>query len=307
MSDSERMLTALRREIDEIDDQIHDLLMRRTKVVEGVRSLKKAQRVKIRPAREAEILYRLLKRHQGHFPRRELTRIWREMIVATLRFEGAFSVAVYEDDPTSGLWDLARDQYGAYTPMTAYASVRQVIDSVTRQDSTVGILPVPRWDDVDPWWRHLATNKPDAPKVIARLPFVLGGNARGGNPEALVVCPVPQEPTGSDRTMFIAETDEGVSQAALEKQLKLVGVKVVYTRMLRDVHAPDVFFYLVELDGFVPADHDGLVQLKEAMGESLHHLFPMGGYALPLEEEMLSDPPKPKHDDEDEAEATAAS
>ena len=87
-------LQSLRQEIDDIDDSIHDLIMARTRVVERVRKAKRGDKIKIRPAREAEILYRLLARHKGPFPKQELAGIWRDMIVATLRFEGPFSVAV---------------------------------------------------------------------------------------------------------------------------------------------------------------------------------------------------------------------
>ena len=115
-----KSLDALRREIDRIDEQIHDLIRRRTEVVESVRDLKKGDAIKIRPAREDQIAYRLIAEHTGNFPKRELLRIWRELIVATLSFEGPFSVAVYEDDPATGCWDLARDMYGTYTPMAVF-------------------------------------------------------------------------------------------------------------------------------------------------------------------------------------------
>jgi chorismate mutase len=85
---AETTLNALRQEIDDIDSQIHDLLIKRTLVVEKVRTVKRGHKVKIRAAREAEILYRLVGRHKGLFPKRELTNIWRQIIVATLSSEG---------------------------------------------------------------------------------------------------------------------------------------------------------------------------------------------------------------------------
>ena len=66
-----RELPELRREIDAIDDQLHELLRARTKIVEEVRAYKQDERVKIRPAREAEIIYRLFAQHEGAFPKRE--------------------------------------------------------------------------------------------------------------------------------------------------------------------------------------------------------------------------------------------
>ncbi len=76
-TDNDKLL-ALRREIDAIDDSLHDLIMERTKIVERVRDAKSKDKIKIKPAREAEILYRLMARHTGKFPKQELARMWRE-------------------------------------------------------------------------------------------------------------------------------------------------------------------------------------------------------------------------------------
>ena len=55
MISDEKKLIELRNEIDSIDDAIHDLIMRRTKVVEGVCEIKRDSAVKIRPSREASL------------------------------------------------------------------------------------------------------------------------------------------------------------------------------------------------------------------------------------------------------------
>ena len=91
----QRTLDEVRAEIDSIDDAIQDLLIRRTALVEEVRSIKRDWRVKIQPSREADIIYRLVERHHGSFPKRDLVAIWRILICATLSFEGPFSVAVH--------------------------------------------------------------------------------------------------------------------------------------------------------------------------------------------------------------------
>ena len=205
---AETSLDAVRHEIDEIDDTIQDLIIRRTELVERVRRIKHDWRVKIQPSREAEILYRLIERHRGAFPKRELSAIWRQLIIATLSFEGPFSAAVYMPAADSGYWDLARDQYGTFTKMTRHGSVRSVIEAVNRQQATVGVLPLPHQDDTDPWWRHLVSSDPDAPKIIARLPFAGPGNGLGGELEGLVICPVTLKPTGRDRSFLAIDAEE---------------------------------------------------------------------------------------------------
>lgn len=287
MTESRKSLQALRREIDAIDDRIHDLLMERTEVVESVRNLKRNERVKIRPAREAEIIYRLIGRHHGPFPKRELVRIWREIIVATLSFEGPFSVAIYSTGDSCGLRDLARDQYGSFVPMTTCASPRQLIDMVDRQEATVGVLPLPAKNEADPWWRHLATGNPNAPKVIARLPFVGAESGRSETPEALVICPVGQEQTGRDRSLFIAESKERVGLDRLKAALAEAGLVYAFGTQWHDAQARSPWLSLLELDGFVPLDDPGIVRFSGSFGEPVSRLLSLGGYALPLGPEDL--------------------
>ena len=281
-------LAALRREIDRIDESIHDLIIERTKVVEKVRNAKRGEKIKIRPAREAEILYRLMKRHRGHFPKRELARIWREIIVATLRFEGPFSVAVYVGDNGAGYSDMARDQYGSFTPMSRHISTRAVVEAVRNMQATVGILPLPRRDDEDHWWRLLVSETPDTPRVIARLPFISG--AAGTDLEALVICIIDQEQTGRDRSYLAVEADADIGFKAVEQALSQAGVSAVSHQVWHGPDRPAVWTYLVEVFGFVDTKGRQLSRLKDGLGRPAKRLVHLGGYATPLGNADLADP-----------------
>ena len=70
MTTDKDKLEALRREIDAIDDSIQDLITKRNKVVEKVRNVNRAEKVKSRPTRQAQIPYRLMDRHTDHLPRK---------------------------------------------------------------------------------------------------------------------------------------------------------------------------------------------------------------------------------------------
>jgi len=92
-------LDDLRGEIDEIDTALHDLIMRRAAIVENIAAAKGEQTASgMRPAREAEILRRLVARHSGPFPRASLVRIWREIISAVTAMQGPYSVALFDDE-----------------------------------------------------------------------------------------------------------------------------------------------------------------------------------------------------------------
>ena len=288
MTTDEDKLRALRREIDAIDDSLHDLIMERTRVVERVREAKKGDKIKIRPAREAEILYRLMARHSGAFPKRELARLWREMIVATLRFEGPFSVSVFVSEDEGGYWDLARDQYGSFTPMTRHVSSRAVVEAVRNGDATVGILPMPRPDDSEHWWRLLVSQAPDTPRIIARLPFITGDTGPGAELDALVVCVVGQEETGRDRSFLAIEAEEDIGFKAIESVLGKAGFSIAFNQTWHDADRPAAWTYLIEIYGFIDAGGRQVQGLADGLGGRVKQLLHLGGYATPLGEADLA-------------------
>ena len=288
MTKKKTTLDDLRKEIDDIDNAIHDLIMRRTEVVEGVRDLKQGQAVKIRPSREANIAYRLMERHRGHFPKAELVRIWRELIVATLGFEGPFSVAVPVIEDGFGYHDLARDQYGSYTTLHEFPSSRRVVEAVRDGKATVGIVPVPLRDELDPWWRHIVGENPNLPKVIARLPFAGPGNGRGAHLEALVICPVSVEETGKDRSLFAIDADKEIGPSKIKSELAGSGLTESYAYIWHDQQRPEIWLHLVEVKGFVAVGDPRLKILADKLGVNLRRIIPLGGYSEPLTEQDLA-------------------
>ncbi len=289
---SDISLDDLRREIDAIDNNIHDLIMRRTQVVEQVREAKRGQTVKIRPARECSILYRLMERHKGPFPKRELARIWRELIAATLSFEGPFSIAVHTPEESDGerhdrRWSLARDQYGSFTPATGYTSARRLIDAIRTQRESVGVLGVPGRNEASPWWPHLVSRAPDTPRIMNRLPFIGAPKDRTAEDQALVICPIVSEPTGRDRTYLAVESDDELSLDRLSTALRNTGMEPVFTTSWRDPEAPSRYLCLAEVEGFVSDEDRKILRLGEALEGAAASIMTIGGYGLPLSLEEL--------------------
>lgn len=210
MTGPDKQLAALRAEIDAVDSQLHDLLMRRTDLAVEVGEVKArvqplggtpADGAKfIRPAREALILRRLVARHQGRLPKAVVVRMWREMISALLQVEGPFVVAVQAPKGDTALWDLARDHYGSRVRITPLPGNADVFKAVSRGKATVGILPMPRAGERNPWWPHLLARDGSAAHVMGRLPFGDIGNVRDPKAEAMVIGRAPNEPTGDDRS-----------------------------------------------------------------------------------------------------------
>ena len=75
----EKNLKFLRSQIDSLDDQLLDLIIQRSLIVDKIGILKKNSDNVVDQNRETEILSRLLKLHKGNFSKDSLVRIWREI------------------------------------------------------------------------------------------------------------------------------------------------------------------------------------------------------------------------------------
>src|SRR6516164_5341196 len=280
MTPSPSDLADLRRRLDEIDDKLHDLLIRRAEIVGAVAASKREGKLPaFQPGREAEIIRRLVGRHHGAFPVATLVRMWREMLSATVRLQSPFAVAVFAPIEAQGFWDLARDHYGSQTPMAAYRSIGQVIRAVTEGQASLGVLPMPQEGELDPWWRHLLSKDEDAPRVVARLPFGARGNARGDGVDALAIGRGVQQETGRDRVLLATESSADISRDRIFRTLASLGL--VCTFFASYEHAGSATS-LIEIEGFVLITDPRLDSFRVQLGDALHRLLPFGSYAIPL-------------------------
>ena len=283
MASADNPIDDLRRQIDGIDDALHDLLMQRAEIAERIGKAKTdgttpTPPVFLRPAREAAILRRLVARHRGALPRAVVVRLWRELMAALLRLQGPFAVAVQGAGHAPGCWELARDHFGGLTPLVAHESGWQVLRAVIDGDAQVGVLPLPQPDAADPWWRHLLNRDPKMPRIVARLPFA---GRSGGSGEALAVGRAPQEATGRDRSIVAIETPPQTSVSGLGAALKAAGLEPTASQVWRDPKPGNGWLHFVELDGFLSADDARLAALVKA-GEPVRQLWPLGAYAVPF-------------------------
>lgn len=277
-------LEMLRRNIDALDDRILDLLMERCAVADRIAAAKRGGPI-LRPGREAMILRRLVARWQGRLPKRTIVRIWRELLSSVVGAQGPFSLAVWMPERGAGYIEVARNQYGAYTPATTHQSASQVVREVTSGNATVGVLPLPRWEDENPWWTQILSNAAETPHIVARLP-ITGPGPLGI--EALVIARMPPESTDDDRSVIAVETGRDISRSAFTEALTAAGLP---PRAVWDSRpaGDDARYHLVEVRGFVdPQDHrlSALRGATDAGGIS--NALLLGAYAAPLSAEALT-------------------
>jgi chorismate mutase-like protein len=272
-------LETLRREIDEIDDAMHDLLMRRAEIVRRIGALKRPDTAVIyRPEREAQLLRRLIDRHAGAMPVTAIVRIWREILTASARLQGDFSIGVFRSETDVSAWRVARSHFGDGTPATAYNSVSQVINAVTRGEASIGLLPVPQQDDATPWWPTLLGDA--VPRVVARLPVVVTPAAANDGAGALVIARGESLPSGLDRSIMVIEVGAPVSRARVFDSLDgsgiAVGAQLVYNPGGSD--GPQLHY--LDIADYVTAD-DARLAAAGLLLDAVR-VTRLGGYAVPM-------------------------
>jgi chorismate mutase len=165
-------LAELRAEIDRIDQAIHSLLIERGEIVGELIKVKRTQESgsAFRPAREAEMMRRLVQRHRGILPLETVESIWR-VIIATFTFVQA-PYAVHADFSAGDalVRDSARFHFGFTVPLTAHMNAEEVVAAVVASRGDLGLVPATATARAGAWWAELEADT--APKIIARLPFV---------------------------------------------------------------------------------------------------------------------------------------
>ncbi len=269
-------LALLRQKLDGIDDKLHDLLMQRAAVVEEVAVDASKAGIKIRPGREASILRRLLARHTGAMPAQAVVRFWREIFAAALVIEGGQTVAVCAGPEESDLPALAREHFGALTPVRKHRNPAQALADIERGTAQVAVLPPPSEDAEGGWWTSLGTGHRQL-FVIAKLPFWARRGEGLPAGEAFVVATIRPDASASDRGFIAFETSPEISRTKILGNLAAAGFAAGQIWLRRDGEARNVV--LVEVDGLVDEDDARLGQIAGLEGAA----WVIGGYAVPLD------------------------
>src|SRR5215207_7186003 len=165
-------LADLRREIDRIDESMHRLLMERGDIIDRLIAVKGTQESgsAFRPAREAEMMRRLVQRHRGILPLDTVESIWRVIIATFTHVQAPFSVHADLAAGDAMMRDSARFHFGFTVPFVAHVGAASVVAAVSDSKSDLGLVPAFATSHGGAWWNALEFAS--APKIIARLPFI---------------------------------------------------------------------------------------------------------------------------------------
>jgi chorismate mutase len=179
-------LADLRRDIDRIDETMHGLLMERGEIIDRLIAAKQTQESgsAFRPAREAEMMRRLVDRHEGILPLDTAESIWR-VIISTFTFvQAPFSVHADLSAGDANVRDTTRFHFGFTVPFVPHMGAASVVEAVSESRGDLGLVPAFAVAGAGPWWSALEFDS--APKIIARLPFVDRADHPAGLPVFVV-------------------------------------------------------------------------------------------------------------------------
>ena len=185
-------LGSLRAEIDRIDAQMHALLIERSQIIDRLVAVKRAQGTEsgsaFRPAREASMMRRLVDRHRGILPLDTVEGIWRVIISTFTYVQAPYAVHADLASGEAAMRDASRFHFGFTVPFIGHMGASGVVAAVARSRGDLGLVPAFASPSAGAWWTALESAQ--APKIIARLPFVERADHPAGLPVFCIAHPV---------------------------------------------------------------------------------------------------------------------
>lgn len=205
-------LDAVRARIDAVDAELLALIGERAALARAVAEAKTAAgdggKFGLRPAREAQIMRRLLKDRDPAASAALVVRIWREIIGDSLGQQGPFHLSVWGGKLESRAVELARLRFGVAPKLVTAARPEDAL-AAAKTPGGVGVLAL---TPDSSWWGRLLAEP--TLKVFATLPCL----AAWGPTMAVAVAQVEVAPTGADQTLWVTDApDIGKTIEALSR------------------------------------------------------------------------------------------
>lgn len=244
----------VRARIDAIDDQMLRLIAERAGLASAVAQAKRAageHSFGLRPAREAQILRRLIAAKDPAVTPEMVIGLWRQIMADSLSRQGAFHISLWGGRNPVRTVELARIRFGASVTIRGAARPEDAL-AATGTDGGVAVLALA---SETPWWARLLADP--GLNVFAALPCL----RRWGPHTALAAARIEVEPSGGDETFWV--TDAPQQPSVLIEHLGNIGLAA---ELVADVGGVRLF----SLAGFIQRTDERLAlapgRLKGVIG-----------------------------------------
>jgi chorismate mutase/prephenate dehydratase len=276
-----KKLQEIRKKIDELDNKIHDVLMQRAELIEDIAAEKRKKNLQfVHPAREAQMIRRLMARHEGALPEAAIVRIWRELVGAVSLLQTGLKVSVYAEGENPLLWDYAKSYFGSVVTMQRLSSPLTAISSVREGESSFAVLPWPRDDEENAWWTYLLYEQ-DL-KIVCALPYgQIEGDTSDPLNRGLVVSKINFDDSGEDHSFIALEVDQSVSRGRIVSVLQELGFDVLGITTKSRAGAVGHSMHLIEVDDYLDQQDERLEKFRAKFDEQEGRCAALGGYPVP--------------------------
>ncbi|MDX1949297.1 MAG: chorismate mutase [Rickettsiales bacterium] len=209
-------LDQLRKEIDSIDSEIFNLLLKRLSVVKKVGELKKSNqknRSIIRPAREASMVRNIYNKAKKEGLNENISigfaYLWRQIISVSVNFEEATNIC-YNKNNKCGL-NKAKEYLGIFSEYKDCNSDEEVFTRLENQTSNIAIFSTkPNQENFEkPWWLLLSEKYYNI-SIFAGFPFFKKQNENEIDLEKIskqislvALSNITPEPSGRDIFVYV--------------------------------------------------------------------------------------------------------
>ena len=196
----------------------------------------------LRPAREAQVLRRLIATEREAATRGLIVGVWRELMGDSLYQQSNFQISMWGAKSPAKVAELARLRFGSSPPMYSVDQPEQAIASA-KSTGGVAVLALSR---EHAWWARLLLDP--SLSIFAILPCV----SQWGSASAMAVALVAAEPSGEgDETLWV--TDSPKYAYEIETAMSQDGVAA---RLVTEANGLKLF----ALSGFYQANDDRLAR-----------------------------------------------
>lgn len=292
-------LNDIRKQIDEIDDQIHNLLMCRADLVMDIAAEKKKSGVQIiQPAREIRTLRRLIMRHKGLLQKQAVIQIWRELVGSVCLLQKDMQAAVWQPEsclsnqslewlPRESVYSMARDYFGSLFPLNIECDAKALLDNIKNGKYDFGIFP---FDDslhdlrtfatsAESWWPSFIDfrrNQATKLSITQKLPITTSSGKSCRTPQAFLISMAEFQASGSDNTILVYDQSHANIHWLSPSEISRIMIGVGFS-------VPEIYLMtnslIIIVSGFIESNDQRLISLNK-QGLILDIL---GGYPTPLD------------------------
>lgn len=248
-------LDKLRKEIDQIDDEILSLLKKRMIKVAKVGEYKTRNRDKffIRSARESDMIRSIVaKSADTNLPPSAIISIWRKIITSANIYEQDLKIGVWNPEGDSSLAYIIKDYYLNDISLENFRDISNLFAAANRE---INIIAFPHFKERElKWWKEISKQGVEL-KIYARLPFLVNFGQ-----EIFIAAAKNMEQSSDDKTLLVFDFLDK-EQVDIEAVIEKLGYGK--TKILDTLKSGDLLSLLIELPMFIGDESNISSKLKD--------------------------------------------